>query len=106
MVERMCDEEKATYEECRQKREQLARHIMNEIKAWMEYEGVKYSGESLTGKAVTYAYNCWGNMMRYLEDGRIKIDNNLMENAIRPIALGRKNYLFCGSHEGAESMAV
>ena len=44
--------------------------------------------------------------MRYLEDGRIRIDNNLMENAIRPIALGRKNYLFCGSHEGAENMAV
>ena len=61
------------YEERRQKREQLARHIMNEIKAWMEYEGVKYSGESLTGKAVTYAYNCWGNMMRYLEDGSANI---------------------------------
>ena len=45
-------------------------------------------------------------MMRYLEDGRIKIDNNLMENAIRPIALGRKNYLFCGNHDAAESMAV
>ena len=106
MVERMCDEAKATYEERRQKREQLARPIMNEIKAWMESEGVKYSGESLIGKAVTYAYNRWGNMMRYLEDGRIRIDNNLMENAIRPIALGRKNYLFCGNHEGAENMAV
>ena len=106
MVERMCDEAKATYEERRQKREKLARPIMNEIRAWIESDGVKYSGESLTGKAVTYAYNRWGNMMRYLEDGRIKIDNNLMENAIRPIALGRKNYLFCGSHEGAENMAV
>ena len=106
MVERLCDEAKATYEERRQKREKLARPIMDEIKAWIESEGVKYSGESLIGKAVTYAYNRWDNMMRYLEDGRIKIDNNLMENAIRPIALGRKNYLFCGSHEGAENMAV
>ena len=83
-----CDEAKATYEERRQKRELLARPVMKEIKAWMESEGVKYSGESLTGKAVTYAYNRWGNMMHYLEDGRIKIDNNLMENAICPIALG------------------
>ena len=106
MVERMCDEAKATYEERRQKREALARPIMNELKQWMEAEGVKYSQESLMGKAVTYAYNRWDNMMRYLEDGRIKIDNNLMENAIRPIALGRKNYLFCGSHDGAEDMAV
>ena len=42
----------------------------------------------------------------YLEDGRIQIDNNLIENAIRPMALGRKNYLFCGSHEGAERAAM
>ena len=106
MVERMCDGAKATPDERKAKREALSRPIMNEIKAWMEAEGVKYSGESLTGKAVTYAYNRWDNMMRYLEDGRINIDNNLMENAIRPIALGRKNYLFCGSHEGAEHMAI
>ena len=45
-------------------------------------------------------------MMRYLEDGRIRIDNNLAENAIHPITLGRKNYLFCGNHEAAVSMSV
>lgn len=45
-------------------------------------------------------------MMRYLDDGRIRIDNNLAENAIRPITLGRKNYLFCGDHEAAVSMSV
>ena len=45
-------------------------------------------------------------MIRYLEDGRIRIDNNLAENAIRPITLGRKNYLFCGDHEVAVSMSV
>lgn len=44
--------------------------------------------------------------MRYLEDGRIRIDNNLAENAIRPITLERKNYLFCGDHEAAVSMSV
>ena len=42
----------------------------------------------------------------YLEDGRIEIDNNLIENAIRPLALGRKNYLFAGSHAGAERVAM
>ena len=59
------------------------------MKLWMETEGIKYSPNSLTGKAITYAYTRWENMMRYLQDGRIHIDNNLAENAIRPITLGR-----------------
>lgn len=45
-------------------------------------------------------------MMRYLDEGYLLIDNNLADNAIRPITLGRKNYLFCGNHEAAENMAV
>ena len=64
--------------------------IMDALKLWMETEGIKYSPNSLTGKAITYAYTRWENMMRYLQDGRIHIDNNLAENAIRPITLGRK----------------
>ena len=52
------------------------------------------------------AYTRWDNMMRCLEDGRLLLDNNLAENAIRPIALGRKNYLFCGNHEAAVNMSV
>ena len=76
------------------------------MKLWMEAEGVKYSENSLMGKAVTYAYTRWDNMMRYLDDGRIHIDNNLAENEIRPITLGRKNYLFCGNHEAAENMCI
>jgi len=62
---------------------------MNGIKAGMESEGVKYSGGSLIGKAVTNAYNRWDSMMRSREDGRIKIGNDLMENTIHPVALGR-----------------
>jgi len=72
----------------------------------METEGVKYSGSSEIGKAVTYAYTRWDNMMHYLDDGRLLLDNNLAENEIRPITLGRKNYLFCGNHEAAGNMAV
>ena len=79
---------------------------MQALKLWMETEGIKYSPSSLIGKAITYAYTRWDNMMRYLEDGRIRIDNNLAENAIRPVTLGRKNYLFCGNHEAAVSMSV
>ncbi len=54
------------------------------------------------GKAVNYTLARWDKLERYCDDGRIEIDNNLIENAIRPIALGRKNYLFAGSHDAAQ----
>ena len=90
----------------RSERQAKSRPIMEEMKKWMETEGSRYSESSLTGKAVTYAYTRWDNMMRVLDDGRLLLDNNLAENEIRPITLGRKNYLFCGNHESAENMCV
>lgn len=105
-IEHLCDEKELTAEKRMQKRHELARPVMEAMKIWMETEGIKYSPSSQIGKAITYAYTRWGNMMHYLEDGRLLIDNNLAENAIRPITLGRKNYLFCGNHEAAENMAV
>jgi len=105
-IEHMCDDAGLSPEERKAKRQELARPIMEAMKLWMETEGVKYSESSLTGKAITYAYTRWDNMMRYLEDGRLRLDNNLAENEIRPITLGRKNYLFCGNHEAAQNMAV
>ena len=62
--------------------------------------------KGLTGNAIGYAYSLWDRMRRYLEDGRIKIDNNLIENANRPIALSRKNFLFAGNHLAAENTAI
>ena len=105
-IERMCDDAGLSPDERKAKRQELASPIMEAMKLWMETEGVKYSENSLIGKAITYAYTRWDNMMRYLEDGRLLLDNNLAENEIRPITLGRKNYLFCGNHEAAQNMAV
>ena len=105
-IEHMCDDAGLSPDERKAKRQELARPIMEAMKLWMETEGVKYSENSLIGKAITYAYTRWDNMMRYLEDGRILLDNNLAENEIRPITLGRKNYLFCGNHEAAQNMAI
>ena len=105
-IEHMCDEANLSFDERKEKRQQLSRPIMEAMKAWMETEGIKYSESSQIGKAITYAYTRWGNMMHYLEDGRIFLDNNLAENGIRPITLGRKNYLFCGNHDAAQNMAV
>jgi hypothetical protein len=48
----------------------------------------------------------WSKLKTYTRDGRLEIDNNLVENAIRPVTLGRKNYLFAGSHEGAKCAAI
>ena len=105
-IEHMCDDAGLSPDERKAKRQELARPIMDAMKLWMETEGVKYSESSLIGKTITYAYTRWDNMMRYLEDGRLLLDNNLAENEIRPITLGRKNYLFCGNHEAAQNMAV
>ena len=105
-IEHMCDDAGMSPDERKAKRQELARPIMEAMKLWMETEGVKYSESSQIGKAITYAYTRWDNMMRYLEDGRLLLDNNLAENEIRPVTLGRKNYLFCGNHEAAQNMTV
>lgn len=55
---------------------------------------------------MAYAYARWDALSAYLYDGNLFIDNNLVENVIRPIALGRKNYLFAGSHEAAQRSAM
>lgn len=105
-IEHCCDKAGLSSDGRKAKRRELTRPIMEAMKTWMETEGIKYSPQSLIGKAVSYAYTRWDNMMRCLEDGRLLLDNNLAENAIRPIALGRKNYLFCGNHEAAVNMSV
>ena len=105
-IERQCDEAGLSYNERRQTRQELSRPIMEAMKVWMETEGIKYSPSSLTGKAITYAYTKWDNIMRCLDDGRLYWDNNLAENVQRLITLSRKNFLFCGNHEAAVNMSV
>jgi len=57
--------------------------------------------KSTIGNALHHSLQRWDKLMRYTTDGRLEIDNNLVENAIRPVAIGRKNYLFAGSHRAA-----
>jgi transposase len=70
------------------------------LRAWLERELARLSAKSLTAGAIRYALSRWAALCRYLEDGRIEIDNNAAERAIRPVTLGRKNWLFAGSDEG------
>jgi hypothetical protein len=67
------------------------------MKAWLDKEAIQVLPESATGKAIGYRRSRREYLKRYVEDGRFEIDNNLVENAIRPVALGRKNYLFVGA---------
>lgn len=60
----------------------------------------------LLGKAVNYCLNQWSRLDNYIEDGHAGIDNNVVENAIRPFVLGRKNWLFSGTQEGARASAL
>ena len=66
----------------------------------------RYLPQSLMGKAIAYALGQWHSLQLFLEDGRLEIDNNLVENAIRPSAVGKKNWLFIGDAEAGERGAI
>jgi transposase len=80
--------------------------VFDTLGQWLQTEYDKTTPASAIGKAIQYALNRWKNMPLFLSDGRIEIDNNLVENIIRPAAIGRKNYLFAGSHESAQRTAM
>jgi hypothetical protein len=81
---------------------------LNAFVKWMtdEIKSGLVLPKSAIGKAMYYSLNRWDELCAYLHDGSLEIDNNLIENAIRPLALGRKNYLFAGSHEAAKRAAA
>jgi hypothetical protein len=81
---------------------------MDELGAYVVKEYKKVLPKSAIGKAFHYLAARYNKFYEYLQNGRLEIDNNLVlvENSIRPVALGRKNYLFAGSHAGAERAAV
>lgn len=87
-------------------RNEKAWPVLLEMETWMKEEIYKVLPKSAIGTAFSYTLNLWPRLIRYVDDGRFLIDNNLIENSIRPIALGRKNYFFAGSHEAAQQAAI
>ena len=85
-VERMADERNLPFEERAKLREELAAPVMNSLEAWMEKTYPKVLPQSLIGEAIGYSYSLWPRMKNYLLDGRLKLDNNMAENAIRPLS--------------------
>ena len=80
--------------------------ILNALKEWMVKPYIEVLPKSPMGKAIGYSLERWEQLMTYTTDGKLNIDNNPVENAIRPVAIGRKNYLFAGSHEAAQRSAM
>jgi transposase len=106
MVEREAREKNLSAEDRYLLRQQKARPIMDQLGEWIMEEHAKVLPKSAIGKAINYLVARYNKIYLYLEDGRLEVDNNLIENSIRPVALGRKNYLFAGSHVGAQRAAI
>lgn len=105
-VERRADMENLSDEGRAELRSRLSYPIMVAFEKWILAQYPKVLPQGRIGKALRYTYNIYHKLTRYHLDGKLKMDNNLGENAIRPIALGRKNWLFCGNHAAAENAAV
>jgi transposase/prefoldin subunit 5 len=86
-------------------RQEQARPLLDEMRAWLDDGLTAVPPKSATGKALHYLAGQWARLVRYLDDGRIPIDNNGAENAIRPFVVGRKNWLFSNSSAGATASA-
>lgn len=80
--------------------------IINQIGQYIQQERNKVTPKSPIGQAFEYCANRWVSLQNYLTNGMLEIDSNLVENSIRPLALGRKNYLFAGSHDAAKDIAM
>ena len=80
--------------------------ILDGLKTWMESEILQVIPSTPIDKAIRYALKRWDGLTEFIQAGHLRPDNNLIENQIRRLALGRKNYLFGGSHQGAEYAAL
>jgi len=93
-------------DERREVRQSRSRPLLDSMHEWLEASLAKLSKKSDTSAAIRYALARWDALVRFCDDGRIEIDNNAAERALRTVAIGRKNYLFAGSDRGGERAAT
>lgn len=105
-VERQIKQEDCSADQAKKLRLEKSLPLINALGKWIFEEIKNTLPKSQIGKAMAYAYARWDALSAYLYDGNLHIDNNQCENALRGIALGRKNYLFAGSHEAAQRSAM
>ena len=105
-IEKQARNQHLSYDEIYQLRQQEAKPILEQFKLWLDTHQALTPPKGLLGKAIQYGLNNWEKLIAYIQDGRLKPDNNVAENAIRPFVLGRKNWLFAGAPKGAEASAA
>lgn len=105
-LEERARKEQLSFEQRGRLRREKALPVIKALFEWLEEQINYVLPSSPIGEAIAYTLKRKKELMHYLEDGELEIDNNLVENAIRPVALGRKNYLFAGSHDAAQRAAI
>ena len=105
-VEREMTDQGLTAEQRYAYRQAKAKPLLETLHAWLVSSYPKTPAQGALGKAMKYMIDRWETLTNYCLDGRLCIDNNLIENAIRPVALGRRNFLFCNTPRGAKASAT
>ena len=105
-IERKAKQQLLDEDELLQLRQNEAMTILQQLGKWMKEQYINVLPKSPVGKALGYSIERWDELMIYATNGKLNIDNNPVENSIRPVALGRKNYLFAGSHEAVQRSAM
>ena len=106
-VEQHCRDHNLTEGERKHIRQEKSKVQLDVIKEYLDQQSMQsILPKSSIGKAIAYSLSRWDKLNKYIDFGEVEIDNNLIENSIRPLALGRKNYLFAGSHQSAQRAAM
>ncbi len=105
-IERECREQGLSNEQRLAARQQQAVPVLEKIKAVLDHFSLTLTPKNPLAVATAYSLKRWDKLTLYTQNGQLEIDNNPIENVIRPVALGRKNYLFAGSHDSAQRAAV
>ena len=105
-IEQECRRDELSFDEIGQKRGQESVSILDSFYEWLHLELPKVIPNTPIHKAITYTLRQFKELRIYLTDGMLQIDNNFMERLIRPIVIGKKNYLFAGSHRGGQRAAI
>jgi len=105
-IEQQARDSNLTFEEIYQLRQQRAVPILEHLGEWMKDTYTEVTPKSSMGKALAYSIERWGALSLYTTNGMLCIDNNPVENIIRPLVVGKKNYLFVGSHEAAQESTM
>jgi transposase len=105
-IEQKAKDDNYTHQQRYELRQKQAAPILKTLGEWMTREYSSVLPKSSIGVAIHYSLQRWKKLCLYITDGKLEIDNNLVENALRPIAVGRKNYLFAGSHRAAQNAAM